>query len=202
MVGRGASQRHRASTGGTAEALDLDAIAIEQQDTVQVAKAAGKIIVTDIGVLNFQTSLQHGLRERTARVEVYAQSAARQDFGVERLPKHHVDRAVQADVEFFSSGQMRPAVSGEIGSTSCKVEVFDQHDLVRDLEANGTDILYRLGGDLEAERLELGDRLQIAWSAQGTANVERPLEKRVSRDLSRQVNAQKRIGIQMVEGQV
>ncbi len=54
---------------------------------------------------------------------------------------------------------MRPAMGGEIGSTSCQVEVFDQHDLIRDLEANGIDILYRLVRDLEAERLEFGDRL-------------------------------------------
>jgi hypothetical protein len=54
---------------------------------------------------------------------------------------------------------MRPAVSGEISSTSCKVKVFDQHDLIRNLEANGTDILYRLVRDLEAQGLELGDRL-------------------------------------------
>jgi len=39
------------------------------------------------------------------------------------------------------------------------VEVFDQHNLIRDLEANGIDILYRLVRDLEAQGLELGDRL-------------------------------------------
>src|SRR6266446_4203852 len=97
---------------------------------------------------------------------------------------------------------MRSAVGGKIGSASRKVEVFDQHNLIRDLEANGIDILYRLVRDLEAQGLELGDRLQIAWSAQGTANVERALQKRVSGDLSRQVNAQKRIGVQAMEGQV
>ena len=73
----------------------------------------------------FETPLQHGLRERTAGVEAYAQSAARQDFGVERLQQRHIDRAVQTEVELLRAAQMGPAVGGEIGSTSRQVEVFD-----------------------------------------------------------------------------
>ncbi len=63
------------------------------------------------------------------------------------------------DVELLSSGQMCAAVGGEIGSASRQVEVFKQQDLIRDLEANRTDTLYRLVRDLEAQRLELGVRL-------------------------------------------
>ena len=71
VVGRGTSQRHRTSTGGAAEGLDLDAVAIKQQDAVQVAEAARKIVVTDESVLYFQTPLQHRLRDRSPGVEVY-----------------------------------------------------------------------------------------------------------------------------------
>jgi hypothetical protein len=49
---------------------------------------------------------------------------------------------------------MRPAVGGEIGSTSCQVEVFDQQNLIRDLEANRIDTLYLNVSDLDAERFE------------------------------------------------
>src|SRR5208337_1785001 len=97
---------------------------------------------------------------------------------------------------------MRPAVGGEIGSTSCKVEIFDQQGLIRDLNANGIDVLQLHAVDLGAERLELGGGFEIAWSAQGTANVQRSVQKRVPRDLSRQVNTQQRVGIQTMEGEV
>jgi hypothetical protein len=53
---------------------------------------------------------------------------------------------------------MRLAVGGEIGSTSRKMQVFDQQNLIRDLEADGADTLYRLVRDLEAERLQFGFR--------------------------------------------
>ncbi len=62
--------------------------------------------------------------------------------------------------------------------------------------------MYLHVADLGAERLEFGGRLQIARSAQRTANLERPVQRRVSRDLSRQVSAKQRIGIEMMEGQV
>src|SRR5208282_4717018 len=51
LVSRGAGQGHGAAAGGAAEALDLKAVAIEEQDAIQVAEAAGKIVVTDEGVL-------------------------------------------------------------------------------------------------------------------------------------------------------
>src|ERR1035437_1943668 len=199
LIRGGAGQRHGAAAGGAAEALDLDAVAIEQQNTVEAAEAAGKVVVADVGVLDVETPLQDGLRQRTAGVEVYAQSAARQDFGVERLEERHIDRTVQAEVELFRAGQVRAAVGGEIGSTACEVEIFEQQELIRNLEANDIDTLYLHVRELGAERLDLGGCLQIAWSAQRTAKVERPVHGRVSRDLSRQVSAKKRIGIQMME---
>ena len=95
LVSGGTGQRHGAAAGGAAESLDLDAVAIEQQNAVEVAEAAGKVVVTDESILHVQTPLQDGLRERAAGVEVHAQVAARQDFGVERLEERHIDRAVQ-----------------------------------------------------------------------------------------------------------
>jgi hypothetical protein len=116
-------------------------------------------------------------------------------FGVERLEERHVDGAVQAEVELLRARQVRAAVGGEIGSTAGEVEIFEEQELIRNLEANGIDTLYAHVLDLGAERLDLGGRLQIAWRAQRTANVERPVQGGVSRDLSRQVSAKKPIGI-------
>ncbi len=107
--------------------------------------------MTDEGVLYFQTSFEHRAREWTARVEGYPYRAPGQDFWVESVQQHHVDRTVQTEVELFSAGQMRPAVRGEIGSTSREVEVFDPQGLIRDLEANGIDIFYLHMLDLGAE---------------------------------------------------
>ena len=104
LVGCRAGQSDRAATGGAGQAFDLNAVAIELQDAVQVAQAAGKVVVTDEGVLHFQASLEHGLRKRTASVEVYAQSAARQDLGVQRLQERHIDGAIEAEIEL-----LRPA---------------------------------------------------------------------------------------------
>ncbi len=74
---------------------------------------------------------------------------------------------------------MRLAMRGEIGSAAGQVEVFDEQDLIRDLEANGIDTLYWHVLDLYGESIEFRDRFQIAWSAQGTANLEcSPREER------------------------
>jgi hypothetical protein len=91
------------------------------------------------------------------------------------LQQRHVDRAVQTKIEFLCAGQMGAAVGGEIGPAACKMEIFDQQDLVRDLEAHGTDVLHLHVRDLNAERLEFGDCLQIAWRPQWTGDVERAL---------------------------
>jgi hypothetical protein len=91
------------------------------------------------------------------------------------------------------------AVGGEIGSTACEVKIFEQQELIRNLEANGIDTLYLHLLDPGAERLDLGGCLQIAWRAQRTAKVERPVQEGVFRDLSLQVSAKKPIGIQMME---
>ena len=47
------------------------------------------------------------------------------------------------------AGQMRAAVGGEIGSAACQVEIFEQQDLIRNLEANGIDALHLHVLDLE-----------------------------------------------------
>ena len=153
LVGRGAGQRHVAATGSAAEAFDLDVVAIEPQNAVQVAEAAGKVVVTDEGVLHFQTPLQHGLRECAAGVEVYAHLAARQNFGVEGLQEGHIDRAVQTEVELLRAGQMDAAVGGEIRSTSCQVESYRRQVRSATSKRMGPTLhLHVL--DLDAERLE------------------------------------------------
>ena len=95
---------------------------------------------------------------------------------------------------------MYAAMRGEVGSAACEVKVLDLKNLIRDFEADGADTLQLHVFDLDIERLELGSRSQIAWSAQRTNNVEGPIHGRVGGDFSRQIDAEKRIGIQMVEG--
>src|SRR5208337_5121933 len=103
----------------------------------------GKIVVTDVGVLHFQPSLQQGLRERAGGVETHAQSAMCQDLGIERLEERHIHRAFQAKVELLSARQIGAAMRGEISSTPRQVEILDEQGLIRDLEANGADVMYR-----------------------------------------------------------
>src|SRR5271156_4929961 len=68
LVGCGTGQRNGPAAGCAVELLDLDAVSIEPQSSVQVAQAAGKVVVTDESVLDFQASLQHGLVESAAGV--------------------------------------------------------------------------------------------------------------------------------------
>jgi len=82
--------------------------------------------VTDEGVVHFQPSLQHGLRERAAGVKIYAESATRQDFWVDRLKERHVNRAVETKIEFFVAAQMRRSVRSEVGPTTCQMKAFDR----------------------------------------------------------------------------
>ena len=94
---------------------------------------------------------------------------------------------------------MHAAMRREVGSAACEVEVFDPKNLIRDFEADRADTLQFHVFDLDIERLELGSRSQIAWSAQRTSNVQGPGHGRVGCDFSRQIDAEKRIGIQMME---
>ena len=64
----------RAAAGCAGQTLDLDTVAIEEQDSIQVAEAAGKVVVTDERVLHFQAALQHRVRARARRVQAHTQA--------------------------------------------------------------------------------------------------------------------------------
>ena len=95
---------------------------------------------------------------RAAGIEVHSQSAARQNFGIERLEKSHVDGAIQTKIEFLRTGQVGAAVGGEIGATSGEMQFFDDQHLIRDFQANRSLALDLDIVDLHRERLQFGSR--------------------------------------------
>ena len=56
-----------------------------------------------------------------------------------------------------ASAKLRAAVRGEISSAAGEVKTFEPEDLVRDLKANGLDILKLHVLDLGIQRLDLAD---------------------------------------------
>src|SRR5208282_1319849 len=188
--------------GGATEVFNLNLVAIELQHPIQVAQAARKIVVADRRILHFQTALQHGIGKRAAGGEVYTQRAARQNFRIERLKERHIDGAVQAEVELLRARQMHATMRGEIGPTPRQVEALNQHSLIREFQSNGTNIFYRYVLNLNAEGLQFGGGFQFPRISQGPAYVQRSPQRTLSRDLALQVNAQQRIDVEMMEGEI
>src|SRR5208282_4274097 len=94
---------------------------------------------------------------------------------------------------------MNLAMRREIGFAASQMEAIDLQNFVRKREAERFNALHAHMRNFSAERLHLGDGLQIAWCAQGSADVQRALKRRLSRDLSLQVNTQQRVDVETVK---
>ena len=129
VVGR-ATERDGATAGGAAQILNLDVVAIEDEDAVQIAEAARKIAVTEKGVFYVQAALEDGLLKSAGRIEVHPQSATGQNFWIQGLPEGHIDGAVEAEIHLLRARQMRPAMRREVGTAAAEMKRFDDHRLI------------------------------------------------------------------------
>ena len=73
-----------------------------------------------------------------------------------------------------------------------------KHNLVRNFETNGIDVLHFHVFDIGAERLQLGNGLQISGGTQRTSNLQSSVSRGMAGNLSLQIGSQKSVGVEVM----